>query len=70
MLLLDRALTELSQFDARQASIVELRFFGGLSEEEVASLLSLSRRTVTREWQTARAWLYRQMTKTVSTRDK
>jgi RNA polymerase sigma factor (TIGR02999 family) len=65
VLLLDSALSELSQFDARQASIVELRFFGGLSEEEIASLLSLSRRTVTREWQTARAWLYRRMTKTV-----
>jgi RNA polymerase sigma factor (TIGR02999 family) len=65
VLLLDRALTELSQLDARQASIVELRFFGGLSEEEVASLLSLSRRTVTREWQTPRAWLYRRITKTV-----
>jgi len=63
VILLDSALTELSRIDARQASIVELRFFGGLSEQEVASLLSLSRRTVTREWQTARAWLYRRMTK-------
>jgi RNA polymerase sigma factor (TIGR02999 family) len=70
VLVLDRALTELTALDPRQASIVELRFFGGLSEEEVASVLSLSRRTVTREWQTARAWLYRQMTKTVSSRDK
>ena len=63
ILQLDRALTELSQLDPRQAHIVELRYFGGLSEDEVASLLSLSRRTVTREFQTARAWMHRRMTK-------
>jgi RNA polymerase sigma factor (TIGR02999 family) len=62
LLLLDQALDELSQFDARQAQIVELRYFGGLSEQDVAAVLSLSRATVTREWQTARAWLYRRMT--------
>jgi DNA-directed RNA polymerase specialized sigma24 family protein len=45
----------------RRAQIVELRYFGGLSEQEVATALSLSRATVTREWQTARAWLYRRM---------
>jgi RNA polymerase sigma factor (sigma-70 family) len=55
-------LTELAGVDARQAQIVELRYFGGLSEREVADTLSLSRATVTREWQTARAWLYRRMT--------
>ena len=66
ILLLDRALTDLSRLDPRQAHIVELRYFGGLSEQEVATLLSLSRATVTREWQTARAWMYRRMTKTVS----
>jgi DNA-directed RNA polymerase specialized sigma24 family protein len=49
--------------DARQAQIVELRYFGGMSELEVARVLSLSRATVTREWQSARAWLYRRMTK-------
>ena len=48
--------------DARQAQIVELRYFGGLSEQEVAAALSLSRATVTREWQSARTWLYRRMT--------
>ena len=64
ILLLDRALSELSLIDPRHAHIVELRYFGGLSENEVASLLSLSRATVTREWQAARAWLYRRMTKT------
>jgi len=62
VLLLDRALDELTQLDARQAQIVELRYFGGMSEPEVATVLSLSRATVTREWQSARAWLYRRMT--------
>ena len=51
------------RIDERQAHIVELKYFGGLSEEEVAAVLSLSRATITREWQSARAWLYRRMTK-------
>jgi RNA polymerase sigma factor (TIGR02999 family) len=59
---LDRALDELAAIDPRQAQIVELRYFGGLSEQEAAAVLSLSRATVTREWQTARAWLYRRLT--------
>ena len=63
ILLLDQALAELTCVDARRAEIVELRYFGGLSEDEVATLLSLSRATVTREWQAARAWLYRRMTR-------
>jgi RNA polymerase sigma factor (TIGR02999 family) len=63
MLLLDQALEELARLDERQAQIVELRYFGGMSEREVAAVMSLSRATVTREWQTARAWLYRRMTK-------
>jgi RNA polymerase sigma factor (TIGR02999 family) len=62
LLLLDQALEELTFIDPRQAQIVELRYFGGLSEQEAAAVLSLSRATVTREWQTARAWLYRRMT--------
>ena len=62
LLLLDQALTELAAIEARQADIVEMRYFGGLSEQEVADVLSLSRATVTREWQTARRWLYRRMT--------
>jgi len=57
-----RELCDLAGVDARQAEIVELRYFGGLSETEVATLLSISRATVTREWQTARTWLYRRMT--------
>jgi RNA polymerase sigma factor (TIGR02999 family) len=62
LLLLDQALEDLAAFDARQGRIVELRYFGGLSEQEVAEVLSLSRATVTREWQSARAWLYRRIT--------
>jgi len=62
LLMLDQALERLSALDARQGTIVELRYFGGLSEQEVASVLGISRATVTREWQTARAWLYRRMT--------
>jgi len=61
--MLDGALHELARLDARQAEIVELKYFGGLSEEEVAAVLSLSRATITREWQSARAWLYRRITK-------
>jgi RNA polymerase sigma factor (TIGR02999 family) len=61
LLMLDDALQELAQIDERQAHIVELKYFGGLSEEEVAATLSLSRATITREWQSARAWLYRRM---------
>jgi RNA polymerase sigma factor (TIGR02999 family) len=64
ILLLDQALHDLAGVDARQAEIVELRYFGGLSETEVASLMSISRATVTREWQAARTWLYRRMTGT------
>ena len=63
LLMLDGALQELARIDERQAHIVELKYFGGLSEEEVAAVLSLSRATITREWQSARAWLYRRMTK-------
>ena len=62
VLLLDEALGELSSMDPRQGRIVELRYFGGLSEQEVADTLSVSRATVTREWKRARAWLYHRMT--------
>ena len=63
LLMLDDALRDLARLDPRQADIVELKYFGGLSEAEVAAVLSLSRATVTREWQSARAWLYRRITK-------
>jgi RNA polymerase sigma factor (TIGR02999 family) len=63
LLMLDEALQALARIDERQAQIVELKYFGGLSEGEVAAVLSLSRATITREWQSARAWLYRRVTK-------
>jgi RNA polymerase sigma factor (TIGR02999 family) len=63
VLMLDEALRALTRLDARQAEIVELKYFAGLSEAEIAAVLSLSRATVTREWQSARAWLYRRITK-------
>ena len=56
------ALENLSALDPRKGKVFELRYFGGLSEQEVGEVLSISRATVTREWQTARAWLYRWMT--------
>jgi len=62
LLALDEALTKLETFDPRLSQIVELRYFGGLSEEAVAGVMAISRSTVTREWQTARTWLYRQLT--------
>ena len=62
LLMLDSVLQELAVIDQRQARIVEMKYFGGLSEEEVAAILSLSRTTITREWQSARAWLYRRLT--------
>ena len=58
---LTQALEELAVLDPRQAEIVELRFFGGLTEEEVAGHIGLSLRTVEREWRMARAWLHRQL---------
>jgi RNA polymerase sigma factor (sigma-70 family) len=63
LLMLNEALGALARLDERQARIVELKYFGGLSEEEVATVLSLSRATITREWQSARAWMYRRLTK-------
>jgi RNA polymerase sigma factor (TIGR02999 family) len=59
----DRALTELSTFDARKARVAELRFFGGLSLEEVAHTLGTSVATTMRDWQAARAWLFRRLTR-------
>lgn len=58
---LDDALRQLAELDARQAQIVELRFFGGLTLEEIAVMFGVSERTVKREWQKARAFLYHAM---------
>jgi RNA polymerase sigma-70 factor, ECF subfamily len=57
LLVLDRALTELERLDPRQARVVELRFFAGLSVEEAAEVAGISTATVKREWKTARAFL-------------
>ena len=62
LLLLDQALSELADVDARQGSFVELCYFGGLTEEEVAGAMAVSRSTVARELRSAKAWLYRRMT--------
>lgn len=61
---LDEALTKLGEIDPRKSRVVELRFFGGLSVEETALVMQISDRTVHREWNLARAWLYREMSAT------
>ena len=58
---LDRLLDELTSMYQRPGRVVELRFFGGLSESETADLLGVSRQTVARDWRWARAWLYQQL---------
>jgi RNA polymerase sigma factor (TIGR02999 family) len=55
---LDDALTSLAELDARKCRVVELRFFGGLSVEEIAEVLNVSPQTVLRDWKLAKAWLY------------
>lgn len=61
LLALDRALQDLATFDPIQARVVELRFFGGLSSEEVASVLAVSLSTVNRDWRVARLWLLKRL---------
>ncbi len=58
---LDDALVTLAEIDERKSRIVELRFFGGLSNEEIAEVLDISTITVIREWNKAKAWLYREL---------
>ena len=60
---LDDALIELAAVDARKSQVAELRFFGGLTLEEVSDMLGVSPATVDREWRSARAWLYLRLTK-------
>ncbi|MBX7174186.1 MAG: sigma-70 family RNA polymerase sigma factor [Pyrinomonadaceae bacterium] len=60
---LHEALEKLAQMDEKQAEIVELKFFGGLTNEETAEVLKISRSTVKREWEMARSWLYRELKK-------
>jgi RNA polymerase sigma factor (TIGR02999 family) len=58
---LDEALTRLSKIDKRKAEVVEMRFFGGLSVEETAEVLKVSKITVMRDWKMAKAWLYNEI---------
>lgn len=58
MMRLDRALTDLSELDAELAELVEMRYFGGYTEREVAELWDVNERTVRRRWDKARAWLF------------
>ena len=60
---LDDALTDLAKLSERQSKVVELRFFGGLSEPEIAEVLQVSTRTVSNDWHLARAWLLRELSR-------
>jgi len=60
---LDEALSRLAAFDPQQEKLVELRYFAGLSLDETAKALDISRATAAREWQVAKAWLYRELTR-------
>ena len=62
LIALDEALNLLERVDPQKSKIVELRYFGGLSVEQTAEVLNLSPRTARREWQRAKAWLYRMIT--------
>jgi RNA polymerase sigma-70 factor, ECF subfamily len=67
ILAVDEALSKLAQLDPRQAELVELRFFGGLSVEEAADALGISKRAAEREWTMVRAWLRRELSENDST---
>jgi RNA polymerase sigma factor (TIGR02999 family) len=62
LVMLDAALTKLAQIDARKAKVIEYRYFGGFTIEEVAEMLGVSPATVEREWRLARSWLFNQIT--------
>ena len=61
ILAVDEVLDRLAAFDERQARIVEMRFFGGMTNAEIAEALDISERTAVREWQYARMWLSREL---------
>ncbi len=61
LLAVDEALNKLTSMDARKGRIVELRFFGGLTEEETAEVMGISVPTIQREWRAAKAWLYQML---------
>jgi RNA polymerase sigma factor (TIGR02999 family) len=66
LIALSDALNDLYTMDERQAKVVDMKFFGGLSNPEISEVLQVSRATVERDWATARAWLHRHMTRTES----
>ena len=68
LLELDAALDELSQSDQRAAQLVELRYFSGMTQDEAATVLSISPATAARDWQYARAWLFRRLQSTTASR--
>jgi RNA polymerase sigma-70 factor (ECF subfamily) len=61
LLSVDHALTELTRLDPQQGRIVELRFFGGLTNDEAAEVLGVSTSTVKRDWNMAKAWMFREL---------
>ena len=63
ILRLDEALEELAKFDSRKAQVVEMRYFGGLTADEAASVLGISPQSVNRDWSLAKAWLVRELTR-------
>ena len=67
---LDEALSALADVDARKAQVVELRFFGGLTEKETAEALNVSIDTVTRDWRLARSWLHRKLSGGIMKRER
>ena len=66
LLMLDEALKSLAKIDPRRSQVVELRYFGGLNNEEIAGVLKISENTVMRDWNMARAWLYQELSGSVA----
>ena len=64
LIALDEAMKKLAKLDPQQERVVELRYFGGMSLDEAADAMSISRATAARDWQVAKAWLHREMTRT------
>ena len=66
LIALNEALEKLAEFDERKCKVVEMRFFGGLDDEEIANVLGVTTRTVLRDWKTARLWLFRELSQNPS----
>ena len=66
LLALDEALSRLAALNARQSQVVELRYFGGLTDQEVGEVMKISPRTVRSDWRLAKAWLYRELNRGVA----